>query len=66
MNDNLILRVSLDIGFDKDCKREIIKETEREFKQCIKETIVSLLNDNDDILSFNIIGEGLIEGDDGQ
>lgn len=57
------LRLSLAIGFGDDASDNTIKEAKADFKKCLKESLFDIVNEYNEIVSFNIIDEGIKEGD---
>ena len=63
MVKDTILKLSFELGFDNETAYDDINAVKKEFKQCLKESIVDILQ-NESITSFNIIDAGII--DDGK
>lgn len=63
MSNQTILKLILDVGFEDDSAIDDIKAIKTDFKRCIKESIVDIINDNDSIISFSINDGGIKEGD---
>lgn len=57
------LRLSLAIGFEDDASENTIKEAKADFKKCLKESLFDIVNEYNEIVSFNIIDEGIKKGD---
>ena len=57
------LRFSLDIGFENDASDNTINEAKADLKKSLKESIFEIVNDYNEIVSFNVIDEGIKEGD---
>ncbi len=57
------LRLSLAIGFEDDASDNTINEAKADFKKCLKESLFDIVNEYNEIVSFNIIDEGIKEGD---
>lgn len=57
------LRLSLAIGFEDDASDNTINEAKADFKKSLKESLFDIVNEYNEIISFNIIDEGIKEGD---
>lgn len=57
------LKLSLAIGFEDDASDNTIKEAKADFKKSLKESLFDIVNEYNEIISFNIIDEGIKEGD---
>ena len=51
----------MEIGFEKDSAIGDIDVAKKNFKNALKESVLELFNDNDDINSFNILDVGIFE-----
>lgn len=61
VNDKIVLKLQMEIGFEKDSAIGDIDVAKKNFKNALKESVLELLNDNDDINSFNILDVGIFE-----
>ena len=61
VNDKIVLKLQMEIGFEKDSAIGDIDVVKKNFKNALKESVLELLNDNDDINSFNILDVGIFE-----
>lgn len=61
VNDKIVLKLQMEIGFEKDSAIADIDVAKKNFKNALKESVLELLNDNDDINSFNILDVGIFE-----
>ena len=57
------LGLSLAIGFEDDASDNTINEAKADFKKSLKESLFDIVNEYNEIVSFNIIDEGIKEGD---
>ena len=61
VDDKTVLKLQMEIGFEKDTAIADIDVAKKNFKNALKESVLELLNDNDDINSFNILDVGIFE-----